>query len=237
MEEWLNQMRAYLSGGGGAPGYGANAPGFGTGDPSAVTGYPNAVGFGAPAGYGQPVSPPGLAIPPELAQGQGPITRGLQGPAAPIGASVPPQPVPSGDPRGYDATVNRMMPNAAPYGPPPPPTSPPGAAPGRTTVAPASTGRPAAIPGAPSTGVTPNLGYYRPTTGNARAATWVGPLGSPPGAIPPSATASAPLGAPAATPGAQNAPWGYGPLQKGRSWPQGPDWNDLYAARARSGYQ
>ena len=23
------------------------------------------------------------------------------------------------------------------------------------------------------------------------------------------------------------APWGYGPLQKGRSWPQGPDYSDI----------
>ena len=32
------------------------------------------------------------------------------------------------------------------------------------------------------------------------------------------------------------APWGYGPLQKGRSWPQGPDYGDIPVGY-HSGYQ
>ena len=75
---------------------------------------------------------------------------------------------------------------------------------GTSTAAPAA---PAAVPGSPAArGI--NLGYYRPMTGNARQAQWIGPndpgnafrgpLAAPPAAqtIPPTATASVPPAAP-----------------------------------------
>jgi len=219
---------------GGTPVPGALAGGGGPGNSPA-----GVAGVGAPVPF-----PPPRPVPTAVGAYPGSTSYPQYGsPAAPAIGAPPPVGNDQGTPNLGGGVTQAALPTGAP---------------GSAAAVPLPSRRPAnlgaAIPPTARAQV-PNLGYYNPrfdllpggynVSGGGRtpyiSALNLGSLFGGRGntAVNPNvpAPAAQPVSSSSAPPMTTNAPWGYGPLQKGRGWPQGPDWNDIYAARSRSGYQ
>jgi hypothetical protein len=144
---------------------------------------------------------------------------------AAVDSSVPPAPgylnstgaspsaPPSSDPRPYDAMVNAMTGNFGP-GRRATPSPTPRPAPGARAAATAQASTSAQPAGPNRTPGAPNLGYYVPTTGNARGATYV-PGAWPGGGQAPAAAAPAPAPAAAAPASAPSGSFDQATINRG----------------------